>query len=162
MSSQVRISLLAVVACVAMAITAPAAQAAPEFGIERLFAANCNAGHENCGEGAIGPKTEKEAEEGGAREAGAYVPFGVSDFVIKSVEAGGVKFPVGYPNGSVQNARFDAGPGVVTNPFAVPRCDMKDFTATEVEPAHHFFTKPECNSNTIIGEQTVEIVLPDP
>src|SRR5438128_6301521 len=162
MSSQVRISFLAVVACAVMAITAPAAQAAPEFGIERLFAANCKAGHENCGEGAEGPKTEKEAEEAGEQEAGAYVPFGVSDFVIKSVEAGGVKFPVGYPAGSVRNARFDAGPGVVTNPFALPRCDMKDFTAKEVEPAHHFFTKPECNSNTIIGEQTVEIVLPDP
>jgi hypothetical protein len=159
----VRISLLVLSIGVTLALAAPAAQAAPEFGIESLFAANCKVGHETCGEGAKGPKTELEAEEAGEQEAGAYVPFGVSDFVIKSVEpVPGLKFPVGYPNGSVKNARFDAGPGVVTNPFAVPRCEMKDFTAKEFEPVHHFFTAPECKSNTIIGEQTVEIVLPDP
>src|SRR5256885_2300297 len=82
----VRIALLVLSIGVTLALVAPAAQAAPEFGIESLFAANCKAGHETCGEGAKGPKTELEAEEAGEQEAGAYVPFGVSDFVIKSVE----------------------------------------------------------------------------
>jgi uncharacterized low-complexity protein len=158
----VRISLLVLFAAATVALSASAAQA---IEVERLFAANCKAGHENCGEGAVGPKTEKEAEEAGEQESGAYVPFGVSDFVIKSVEpVAGLKFPVGYPNGSVKNARFDAGPGVVTNPFAVPRCEMKDFMAKELDPVHHLFSEPECNKNgnTIIGEQAVEVVLPDP
>jgi hypothetical protein len=158
MKFPVRISLLVLFAVATLVLSASAAQA---IEVERLFAANCKA--ENCGEKAEGPKTEKEAEEAGEQTAGAFVPFGVSDFVIKSSEpVPGLKFPVGYPNGSVQNARFDAGPGVVTNPFAVPRCEMKDFTAKEFEPVHHFFSAPECKSNTIIGEQTVEIVLPDP
>jgi hypothetical protein len=168
MRSPVRFSLLALIACAILAICSAPAQAAPEFGVEGLFAANCKAAHETCGEGAKGPETEKEAEESGYQEAGGYVPFGVSDFLLKTVEnpITKVKFPVGYPGGSVKNARFDAGPGVVTNPFAVSngvhRCEMEDFTAKELEPVHHFFSAPECKSNTIIGEQTVEIVLPNP
>src|ERR1700736_6001600 len=115
MRVQVRFSLVALIACAITAGVTPAAQAVepPTFGVERLFASNCNAAHETCGEGAEGAKTVKEAEEAGEQQAGAFVPFGVSDFVIKSEEKGGIKFPVGYPFGSVTSARFDAGLGVV-------------------------------------------------
>jgi hypothetical protein len=161
MRIHVRFALLATIVCAILAASAAAAQAIEP---PTLFAANCNAAHETCGKEAKGPKEEKEAEEQGEQEAGKYVPFGVSDFVLKTeLLAPGLKAPVGYATGgSVKNARFDAGPGVVTNPFAVPRCEMKDFEGKEVEPVNHFFTAPTCLANTVIGKQFVEIVLPDP
>jgi hypothetical protein len=162
MRFRVRCSLFVVIGCATLAGLPSAAQAIepPTFGVERLFAANCEEGHEECGEHAEGPKTVKEAEESGFREAGGFVPFGVSDFVLKTVEpAPGLRVPVE----SVKNLRFDAGPGVVTSPVAVGFCSQKNFKGekeVEPEPGVHLFTESRCPASTIIGKNEVETVFP--
>jgi hypothetical protein len=151
MKSQVRYLLLALVAMVAVAASAPAAQA---FGVEKFFAANCV--EEKCGEGAEGPKTVKEAEETGFRPAGGWVPYGVTDFKVKTVKVGSALLPEGAPGTpgpGVKNLRTDVAAGVVTNPEAVSKCSMKDFNGTELEPAPGLktFTAPKCPESSIVG-----------
>src|SRR5438132_456450 len=135
-SLRARLTVVALVTGMGLMVAVPAAQGA-EFGFEKLFAANCEKGHENCGAGAKEPTEVKEAEEVGFRTAGAYVPFGVSDFVLNHEVIQTVPFEAIGPaefftGGSAKNLRFDAGPGVVTNPEAVGKCTLKDFTSTEV------------------------------
>src|ERR1700751_4497638 len=98
MSSSLRARLVAFALTMgtALIVAVPSAHAA-EFGVEKLFAANCEKAFENCGEGAEGPKEAKEAEEQGFRTAGAYVPFGVSDFVLKHEVIQTVPFPASAP-----------------------------------------------------------------
>jgi hypothetical protein len=165
MRLQVRISLLALLAFVVLMFAAPVATAA-EFGIEKFFAANCQEGAEECGLGAEGPETEEEAEEEGFQTAGAYVPFGVTDFVLKTETIQTVPFPAIGPaefaeGGSVKNLRVDVGPGVVTNPEAVPKCSQKDFKSTEAVKG--IFFESTCPSNSVIGVNSVEtaVVIPE-
>jgi hypothetical protein len=161
MSFRARLSALALVLGMGLIGAAPAAQGA-EFGFEKLFAANCQKGHENCGAGASEPTEVKEAEEVGFRAAGAYVPFGVSDFVLNHEVIQTVPFEAIGPaefftGGSAKTLRFDAGAGVVTNPEAVGKCTLKDFTSTEVAKGIYFESK--CPSSSIIGVNTVRTVV---
>ncbi len=119
MRVQVRLSLLALLVGAIVIASAPAAQAA--FGVEKFFAANCDKGFEKCGEGAKeAGKAEAEAE--GYRVAGGHPYFGVTDFVLNTVEPEpGLKVPAE----SLKNLRVDVAPGVVTNPQAVPYCSVK-------------------------------------
>jgi hypothetical protein len=153
MRVHVRFSLLALLVGAIVVVSAPAAQAA--FGVEKFFAANCDKGFEKCGEGAKeAGKAEAEAE--GYRVAGGHPYFGVTDFVLNTVEPeAGLKVPAE----SVKNLRVDVAPGVVTNPQAVPYCSVKDFTSTEVEPVKHIFLAPKCPESTIIGKQFATTVL---
>jgi hypothetical protein len=144
----------------AMAIAPAAADA---FSMQGFFAANCKAGHSTCGEGPEEVKLPNliEAEEGGFTQAGGYVPFGLTDFRINTEEAGGVKYPEGFPLGIIKSIRTDVAPGVVTNPFAIPMCSHKDFTGTEVSPG--VFTEPTCPKSSIIGENKVfTLIEPSP
>jgi hypothetical protein len=144
-----------VVAGVLLAGSAAVAQAAPSFGVKRFFAANCRVEFESCGK-TKSPENEHQAiEEGAFRQAGGYVPYGVTQFEMNTVEAApGLEVPVG----DVQNVRVDVAPGVVTNPEAVPRCSVSGFTSTEVEPG--IFLAPECRERSIIGKNEVVTVLP--
>jgi hypothetical protein len=163
MSFRARLSTFALIIGMGLIVAVQAAQAA-EFGVEKLFAANCEVGFETCGEGAEGPAEVEEAEEQGFRTAGAYVPFGVSDFVLKTEVIQKVPFEAIGPaefasGGSAKNLRFDAGPGVVTNPEAVPKCSMKDFVSTEVAKGAGVFFESKCPPSTVIGENTVKTVV---
>lgn len=141
-----------------VALAAPAAAQAAGFGFAKLFAGNCSAGHETCGAGAK-EGTKKEAEEEGYRQAGGYTPFGVSDFILNTVEPEpGLK----VPDENLTSLRVDVAPGLVTNPNNVPLCSMKDFTSTEVEPVRHFFLAPKCATSSIIGENKVIQVVEFP
>jgi hypothetical protein len=155
MRVHVRSSLLALLVGAIVIVSAPAAQAA--FGVEKFFAANCGAAFEKCGEGAEGGGVV-EAELEGFRTAGGYTPFGVTDFVLNHHEQT-VPFPANVPDESVKNLRTDVAPGVVTNPEAVPKCSMKDFEATTLEPAKGFHSESKCPASTVIGENIVETAI---
>jgi hypothetical protein len=140
---QVRVSLIALVVCALVAVLAPGtAQAA--FGVEKFFAGNCK--ESTCGENAV-PPSKGEEETKGYRQPGGDVPFGVTDFVLNNKE--------GEPEGNVRNIRVDVAPGVVTNPQAVTRCSMADFTGIEVEPG--VFLESSCPESSIIGKQFVKV-----
>jgi hypothetical protein len=146
---------LALVTSAIVAVSAPAAQAA--FGVEKLFAGNCLVN--TCGEGAKVP-TLKEAEEQGYRQAGGHPPFGVTDFRLTTFTGiGPLKATV--PQASVKNVRVDVAAGVVTNPESVPKCSMKDFEASPVEPIPgvHAHTKSTCPASSEIGVNKVETVV---
>ncbi len=161
MKSHVRISILTFVVAVLAALFAgaPAASAAG-FGIEKFFAGNCKVGFEECGKGA-NEGNKESAEKEGYRQAGGFVPYGVTDFKVASSEIpaadnGGLAGQFA-PNESIKNLRVDVAPGVVTNPEAAPRCALSDFTGVEV--AKGVFTAPSCTESSIIGKQEVTTLL---
>jgi hypothetical protein len=158
MRFHVRISILTFVVAALVAALAPTAAQAGSLGVEKFFAGNCE--NNKCGEGAEEPDEAKEATEG-FREAGGKVPFGVTDFRLKSVEVPeelNGKIPGQFvPDGSVQNLRVDVAPGVVTNPQAVTRCSINDFTSTQV--AAGVFFESTCPESSVIGENFVETAV---
>jgi hypothetical protein len=161
MRSNARIVLLAPLVGVLLAlvaISAPAAQAA--FGVESFFSSNCKV-ESPC----TAASTETNHSEIFTQAAG-HPPAGITDFTIKTFESGGVTYPEGFPGGSVKNIRTDVGPGESTNPEAVAKCSVANFTATEVEPVKHLFSAPKCTESgpesTVIGENKVTTVLENP
>ncbi len=160
MSAHVRVSLLALALGVFMAVFAAAAQAAPEFGVESFFAANCNATHPNCNKAATPEEEKSKAEIEGYSQAAGHPPFGITDFKLARHEVAPGLF---LPNENLKNLRIDVAPGVSTNPQAVAKCSVEDFTSTEVEPAKHIFLAPRCAESgaesTVIGENHVTTVL---
>ena len=162
MRSHARITILTLLAAAlaVLALGAPAASAAG-FGFEKFFAGNCEVGFEACGlEAKEG--TEEEAEKEGFRQAGGFVPYGVTDFKIHSYEIpaednGGIPGQRA-PYESIKNLRVDVAPGVVTNPQAVPRCSMKDFLGVELIKG--VFSAPACPESTIIGKNEVVTLFP--
>ncbi len=147
MRFKVRVSFVALVLS-ALAIAVVPAVAQASFGVEKFFAGNCKL--DSCGEGAVPPSESEEATKG-YREAGGDVPFGVTDFVLKT-EGGNPT----NPEGRVKNIRVDVAPGVVTNPEAVTRCSMADFAGTEI-PHEDIFTEPACPASSVIGKQFVRV-----
>jgi hypothetical protein len=159
MRVHVRISLLATAVALTLLAAPVAAHAA--FGIEKFVAVNCS--KENCAETKVGPysvpkepTTKKEAEEEGAyTRAGGRVPFGITDFKVKTegeLEKGTAK-PVG---GAVTFIRTDVAPGLATNPTAVPQCSKEAFGGTEVGPST--FTAPVC-PESVIGKNKVTVFI---
>jgi hypothetical protein len=174
MGFKVRVWLLgmvacaATIACTAMALAAPAAQAATPFGVEKFVAANCLAGHETCGEEEVKlgsltyslPKepTKAEAEVAGYTQAAGHPAVGITAFEVKAEE--GTAFPNAVPagiatGGVVTHIRTDVSPGVSTNPEAVKQCTMEEFKGKE--EAAGVFTEPECSAATEIGVNKVVI-----
>ena len=152
-AGSVRVCMLATLLLGTISAIAPvAAQATPSFGVERFFAGNCE--HEEpCGITSNPGKPEAEAE--GYRQAGGYVPFGVTQFVMNSTEPfPGLKVPVG----NVSNVRVDVAPGVVTNPNAVTKCKLSEFTSGEIGFAPGFYTHNTCPASSVIGKQIVMVV----
>ena len=165
MTLKVRGLLFGTVACaftvayVAMALAAPAAQAAVPFGVETFVAANCIQTHETCGEepGTTFPKepTFAEAREAGYTQAAGHPPWGVTAFKVTTEGT----FPAAVPTGVVTHVRTDVAPGVSTNPDAVEQCEIKEFEGHEVAPGSGFYTGPECSAKTEIGENKVVVYL---
>ncbi|HEY5046274.1 MAG TPA: hypothetical protein VII53_10500, partial [Solirubrobacteraceae bacterium] len=171
MRSNVRFALLAPLLGAIFALSAPAAQAAPEFGVETLVAGNCTAAFEACGseEPKFGPFTYSfpkeptlaEAREQAYSQAAGHPSFGITDFKVNTVGA----FPNEAPLGIIKHVRTDVGPGVSTNPEAVPKCTMKQFDASPKEeeeiPGTGFYPKPECAEggagSTVIGVNKVVV-----
>jgi hypothetical protein len=153
MRFHVRISILTFVAAALVAGLAPtAAQAA--LGVEKFFAGNCVT--ETCGKEAEEPEESVEATEG-FRLAGGKVPFGVTDFKLKTHLIQTVPFDAVAPEGNVENLRVDVAPGVVTNPQAVTKCSLSDFTSTKI--AAGVFFGPTCPESSVIGTNTVVTVV---
>jgi hypothetical protein len=156
MRSHVRVSLVALVVSASIAVAAPAAQAA--FGVESLFAGNCKV-EKPC----TAASTEADHSELFSQAAG-HPLAGVTDFTIKSHVIQTVPFVAEAPEGNVKNIRTDVGVGESTNPEAVAKCSVADFTGTEVAPG--FFTAPTCATsgpgNTVIGKNEVKIVAEAP
>lgn len=159
MRSNARIALLAPLIGAIFAVSAPAAQAVVPFGVEKFSAANCTAAFEGCaGEATtIGPFeywTPKEttvAEEKirGYTQAAGHPAWGITDFKVNTEGALPNEVPAGIAEGKVvKHVRTDVGPGVSTNPEAVPKCSMKAFDASakeeEAVPGSGLYPKPEC------------------
>ncbi len=162
MRSPARVSLLALLAGAVLAVPVSVAQAAPEFGAESFYAANCKV--ETCNKGATPAEDKAKAEAEAYGQASGHPPFGVSDFKLsRHKEESGPLTGVTVPNGNLKNLRIDVAPGVSTNPEAVAKCSVKNFTSTEVEPVKHIFLAPECaesgKENTVIGKNEVTTVL---
>jgi hypothetical protein len=167
MRSNARIALLAPLIGAILAISAPAAQAAPEFGVEKFSAANCTAAFEGCAgeETTIGPfeywtpkeTTVAEEKAQGYTQAAGHPAWGITDFKVTTV---GV-LPNEAPLGVIKHVRTDVGSGVSTNPEAVPKCTMKEFDANEKEeeaiPGTGFYPAPGCKSETEIGVNRVTV-----
>jgi hypothetical protein len=163
MRSNVRFALLAPLLGAIFAFAAPAAAQAA-FGVESFFSSNCKveaAPSTPC----TAASTEANHSEIFTQAAG-HPAVGITDFTIKTFESGGVTFPEGFPGGSVKNIRTDVGPGESTNPEAVAKCSVADFTSTEAEPEKHLFLAPKCTESgpesTVIGENKVTTVLENP
>src|ERR1035438_7620628 len=133
MRSRVRVLLAAplIGAILALvAVSAPAAQAVPAFGVEKFSAANCTAAYEGCAgeETTIGPFeywTPKEttvAEEKiqGYTQAAGHPAWGITAFKVNTVGELPNEVPVGVTEKKVvAHIRTDVGPGVSTNPEAM-------------------------------------------
>ncbi len=160
MTLRVRSLLLGTVACAVVAFSAPMAQGAPEFGVEKFVAANCIEGHENCVEEALGPyslpkePSLAEAREGAYTQAAGHPAYGITAFKINTV--GNV--PEAAPTGIVTHVRTDVAPGVSTNPEAVGKCTMTEFEGVEV--ATGVFSPPACKPATEIGVNKVIVYVP--
>ncbi|HYM53952.1 MAG TPA: hypothetical protein VES97_01210, partial [Solirubrobacteraceae bacterium] len=157
MRLHVRISILTLAATALIAASAPAAAQAA-FGVEKFFAANCNAAHEACKQAAEPSKEKEQAEVEGFPQAGGHPNFGITDFTVSNIEIGGQKIPFnGAELAKVRHIRTDVAPGVSTNPQAVPKCSAHDFG---VELGGGIFQAPTCPASTEIGINKVVVVGP--
>lgn len=150
-----RVWLAGLLACLVAAFSASAAQA--EFGVESFFAANCKVA--TCNKGATPVEEKEKAEAEGYSQAAGHPPFGVTDFKLNRKEIQTTPFPAFAPEGNLKDLRIDVAPGVSTNPEAVPKCSVAEFTSTEVEPVNHLFLAPKCLETTVIGENIVQTVI---
>ncbi|MEA2199669.1 MAG: hypothetical protein QOI89_265 [Solirubrobacteraceae bacterium] len=152
MRSHARISVLALLAGAIVVLSAPAAAQAA-FGVESWFAANCKVN--TCKK--VPPAEEKEkAELEGFTQAAGHPNFGITDFRLNTFEAEPGFF---VPQENIKNLRVDVAPGVSTNPEAVEKCSVAEFTSTLVEPVKHIYLAPKCGPGSIIGENKVTTIL---
>jgi len=149
---RIRVSLVALLVGASIAVAAPAAQAA-FGGVESFFAANCK--NTTCTDSS----TKAHPEEFFSQAAG-HPTGGITDFKIKSHVIQTSPFVAEAPEGNVKFVRTDVAPGVATNPEAIAKCSVKEFTGTESEPVPgiHAFTAPNC-PNSEAGENTVHVVF---
>jgi hypothetical protein len=161
MRVHVRFSLLALLIGAIVAVSAPAAAQAA-FGVESFVAVNCSEGHENCGEepGPFSfPSEELPAPEvEGFTQAGGRVPYGVTAFKVNT--EGTLPDLIPSEGKFVEHIRTDVAPGLATSPSAVEQCSMAEFgepgSAKEL-PGTTFFSAPECEEETEIGENKVTV-----
>ncbi|HEY4450528.1 MAG TPA: hypothetical protein VGN13_02900 [Solirubrobacteraceae bacterium] len=158
MRVQVRLSVLALVVGVLMAIAASTAAAAEAPEIEKFVATNCTVS--TCGQEGTEPFTEpkqeisvEEAHKEGYTQAGGRVPYGITDFKVRTVGS----YPHKVPTSIVTHIRTDVAPGLATNPFAVPQCSAANFGTTEAVPNTGFYEAPKCSSENVIGKNKVTV-----
>jgi hypothetical protein len=155
--SKIRVSLMMLVACSLVAVSAPSAQAA--FGIESFFAANCNEAHPGCKKnpGETPAEEKHNAEVEGFTQAGGHPNFGITDFTVNTEGTGVNRIPSGAATGGiVKHIRTDVAPGVATNPEAVAKCTFEEF-GKEALPGSGLFEEPKCPAESKIGLNTVVI-----
>jgi hypothetical protein len=165
MKSHVRVSLLAPLVgaiLTLLAVSAPGAQAA--FGVEKLVAVNCSAGHEACAHeiAKVGPfeysitkePSLAEAEAQGFTQAGGHVPFGITDFKVNTKGS----LPTAEPEGVVTHIRTDVAPGLATSPAAVTQCSLENFGTKEAVPGTGLFGPSNC-AGSEIGENEVTVFV---
>ena len=151
MRVKVRILLLASAVACTLALSASAAYAS--FGIEKFVAVNCKV--ETCAQTTttIAPfgtyyepkePTAKEEEEKkeGFTQAGGRVPFGITDFKVKTEGSLPTEKPEGKP---VTHIRTDVAPGLATNPTAPEVCTKAQFETKEEAPG--LFLPPTCSAS---------------
>ncbi|HEX8714393.1 MAG TPA: hypothetical protein VF706_02400 [Solirubrobacteraceae bacterium] len=156
MRFRVRISFLALLVGVIVAVAVPAAAEAAEApGIEKFAAVNCSVGHEQCAHEVITiplgfpfgeqhysvtkEPNKAEAEAEGYVQAAGHVPFGITDFTIAHTGT----LPTEVPNETVKHIRTDVAPGLATAPAAVPMCKEAEFGKEEL-PETGLFSAPAC------------------
>lgn len=167
MRSKVRVSLVALVvgALALVALSAPAAQAATTFGVERFVATNCKEAFEKCGSEETAPipfkytrpkaeVTVAEAHEQGFTEAGGRVPNGVTDFEINTIGT----YPNAIPTGIVNHVRVDVATGLATAPVAVPECTLAEFDENELAPGAGLYVA-EPSKCTQIGVEKITVYI---
>jgi hypothetical protein len=165
MRSNARIALLAPLIGAIFAVSAPAAQASVPFGVETLVAGNCTASFEACGTDPLSgpyafPKepTPAEAKEQAYTQAAGHPPFGITDFKVNTEGTLPNEVPAGLAEGKVvKHVRTDVGPGVSTNPEAVPKCTMAQYGEKEAVPGTGFYAEPKCETATEIGVNKVTV-----
>jgi len=165
MRSHVRVSLVALVVSACVAVAAPAAQAAIEFGPEILVAGNCTKEFKACGSNPLtGPyafpkePSVKEAREEGYNQAAGHPYWGITSFKVNTEGELPNAVPAGLlTTGPVKHVRTDVGPGVSTNPEAVPLCTKEQFGEKEVVPGTGFYPAPACKPETEIGVNQVTV-----
>jgi hypothetical protein len=160
MRSNVRVSLVALIVSASVAfVAAPAAQAASSFGIESVFAANCNVS--TCGEFEIPSLQPKEIKTSELYTQAAGHPLaGITAFKVNTEGTFPNAVPSGIATGGiVTHVRTDVGVGVATSPEAVGKCSMEEFGDKEAVPNTGFFPAPKCvesgSENTVIGVNKV-------
>ena len=166
MRKHARIWVLSMICGVLLAGLAPAAAQAA-FGVESFTATNCYvstcAGEEKPSgfpaEFEVAPRwipkepTRKEALEQGFLQAGGRVPYGVTDFKVKTEGT----YPNEAPSGSpVTHVRVDVASGLATAPAAVPPCE--EFGKELIlGPTHTgLFSAPAC-PESLIGSEKVTL-----
>jgi hypothetical protein len=166
MRSYARVSFLALLTSLLVAVLAPAAAQAA-FGIQKFTATNCKFGFEGCaGEEIPGPlgtpywipkaPSVGEAETQGFTQAGGRVPYGVTDFKVKTEG----EIPDAKPEGApVSHVRVDVATGLATAPVAVPFCSLEEFGNKEVVEKSGLYLAPTCKSETEIGVEKVTLYL---
>jgi hypothetical protein len=160
MRSYVRVSVLALLVCALAAVSASAAMGAEAPEIEKFVATNCKVS--TCGqENVLGPFNEPkaeitttEAENEGFTQAGGRVPFGVTDFKLRTTGS----YPDKVPTAIATHLRTDVAPGLATNPFAVPQCSLANFGTTETSPGSGAFPPPNC-AGSELGTNQVTVWL---
>jgi hypothetical protein len=165
MRSNVRFALLAPLIGAILAVSAPAAQAATEFGPEILVAGNCTKEFKACGSNPLtGPyafpkePSAKEAREEGYNQAAGHPAWGITDFKVNTEGELPNAVPAGLTTtGPVKHVRTDVGPGVSTNPEAVPLCTKEQFGEKEAIPNTGFYPASACKSETEIGVNQVTV-----
>ena len=162
MRSNARIALLAPLVGVLLAlvaISAPAAQAAVPFGIEQIFAANCNVS--TCGEFPEYGGTPLKNSELFTQAAG-HPPAGITAFKVNTEGTFPNAAPAGIATGGiVKHVRTDVGVGVATSPEAVGKCTMEQFGEKEAVPNTGFYPAPSCvesgSGDSVIGVNKVVV-----
>ena len=170
-----RSSLLVVMVGAALGSWAPSA--AQAFGIKKFVAINCKV--ESCGgeereftEGASEPgvkysfpKTPLASEA--FTVAGGRVPYGITDFQVKTVGTFPAEVPEGVESkslkGVVTHIRTDVAAGLATNPGSVKvQCGAEAGESLGEENAlvkHELFEAPTCNAESDIGENQVVVYV---
>jgi hypothetical protein len=160
MRSHARVWLLALFCGVLIAGVLPVAAQA-EFGVKAFTATNCYvsgcAGEEfPSGFPESGPvwvpkePTHGEAVEQGFLQAGGRVPFGVTDFEVKTEGTYPNENPSGAP---VTHVRVDVASGLATAPVAVPGCEEFGKELVLGETHTGLFSAPNCPESQIGSEK---------
>ncbi len=182
MRSRVRVSLVALVAsALALVVLSAPVALAVETPKVTLVAVNCKV--EKCAqteqtielkaysaelEAFFGPQTyvepkapnTAEAEEQGFLQAGGRVPYGVTDFKVKTEGS----LPFEKPTAVVTHLRTDVAPGLATDPTAVPYCSTREFGGAEEFPGTGFYPAPTCAESgaedSVVGKQRATVSVP--